>query len=258
METKINYTAVGAFVIILIAFIILAVIWLTSGFPEESYKMYIVYMEESVSGLSEEGPVEYNGVHVGEIKNIQIDPHNPRSVELLLKVKGSTPITRGTRARIDVRSLGGTAMLLLVDKGTDLAPLEVVGDQPYPVIQTTPSFFLRLDTALTELNNNFRSLTESFRTLLDKQNLRSIKESLINIREVTGVLADDSEQLRDILEHTSKVTETLQTQTMPSANQAITNFSAVTQNLSDVSQEIKENPAIFIRGKAPLPNGPGE
>ncbi len=265
MDTNVNYTAVGVFVVTLMAFIVLAVIWLSSGFSIDQYTLYKVYMTESVSGLSIDSTVEYNGVSVGSVKSIELNADNPRLVELLLEIKKNTPITQGTMATLNVKGLTGIAFLALQNKGEDDRPLVALPGQKYPVIATSPSFLVRIDKAITRLSENIHRVSESIRTLLDQENLRAIKETLINIRQITGTMSANSEQLNAILHNTANASRQfapfmqssgdamhiLATQTLPSANDAVANFSAV-------SRELKQNPAVLIRGKAQRTLGPGE
>lgn len=237
METNVNYTLIGIFVISLISFLILSVIWLSAGFSSNTYVIYQVNMTEAVSGLNSDAPVEYNGVNVGSVKSIQINFQRPRIVELLLKIKSNTPITQGTRAKLDVRSLSGAAYIALEDKGKNLTPLRAQAGQPYPVIETLPSIFMRVDSALTQLNNNFQAVTDSLQALLNNQNLRSFKQ---------------------LLEGSQNTVHLFETQTIPEINQAIINLNAITHDLSDVAFEMKQNPAILIRGKQQPALGPGE
>src|SRR3990167_263035 len=99
MEANVNYTVVGLFVIILTAAFVFGIIWLSSGaYWEKEYQTYQVFMQESVSGLNIDSPVEYNGVNVGTVSYISIDQKNPKLVQVLLSIKQGTPITLGTRA----------------------------------------------------------------------------------------------------------------------------------------------------------------
>ena len=45
METNVNYSIVGAFVIVLTAAIVVAIIWLSAGLSFEGYTTYKIYME---------------------------------------------------------------------------------------------------------------------------------------------------------------------------------------------------------------------
>jgi phospholipid/cholesterol/gamma-HCH transport system substrate-binding protein len=236
METNANYTIVGAFVIILLGFIIFAIIWLSAGYSRIDYNTYQVDMKESVSGLSLDAPVEYNGVSVGSVTNIKISQKNLQIVELLLKIKKGTPITQATVAKFDMRTLSGIGYIQLIDNGKNPAPLLPQPGQDYPIIPTIPSIYLRLDTALTDINNSFNKISDSFnkaslsmQALLSKQNIYEIQQNLISLHQLTGSL-----------------------------NQSTANLNNLTHSLSEIANDIKQNPSVLIRGKQQPPLGPGE
>lgn len=272
METNINYTIVGGFVVTLFIFIVLAIIWLSSGFSLIQYKTYKVYMNESVGGLNVDSNIEFNGVSVGSVESIEIDAKDPHLVILLLNIKSTTPITQGTRATVNTKGLTGIAYVALVDQGENLTPLKTLKGEPYPIIETAPSFFWRLDTGMHKLSENFDKITHSIEKLLDDENLRSLKEILLDVKHVTRTLAMNTEQMQAILRNTAKASEQfvpliqssentiklLNSQILPAASQAMTSLDAITANLSELSIELKQNPAIIIRGKTPPPLGPGE
>src|SRR6185437_8594876 len=143
METNVRYTIAGIFVIVLFAFVTLGIIWLSAGFSVETYTIYQVNMKESVSGLSVDAAVEYNGVNVGTVKNIRISPRDPELVELLLRIRSSTPITLGTAATLSMRGLTGVTFVALRDKGTNKQKLSILPGETYPIINTAPSILMR-------------------------------------------------------------------------------------------------------------------
>lgn len=272
MENNAHYKLVGIFVITLIAAIVLGIIWLSSGFSFEHYKSYMVYMQESISGLSIDGPVEYNGVNVGTVKSIELNQKNPQLVELLLSIKSTTPITKGTIATLNTRGFTGVAFVALKDKSTDLRPLLAEPGEPYPIIPTAPSFFLRLDTALTQLTRNFKSIADSFNKLLDKDNQLAIKTILKSLEVFTEELAANKENFTIILNNASKASDQLTTllqsstitmrliqdQTIPGTSQVLNNLNDLTRNLSEFSTLLKQNPSVVVRGADQQTLGPGE
>lgn len=272
MDTNVNYTLVGAFVITLITAIVLTIIWLSSGLSLGEDSNYLMYSQESVSGLNIDAQVEYNGVNVGSVKEIDIVKDNPRLVKVLMSVKSSTPITKGTVATLSTRGLTGVVFIALKDTGNDLTPIVTPKGYPYPVIPTRPSLFLRLDTALQKLTKSLQSVSETFSNLFDKENLKSIKDVLNNLNKVTGTLADNTQKLNVIIENTSRASaqlsplilngsnamRTLGNQTLPETYRLLSNLNDITRTLSEVSLQLKQNPSILIRGAAPLPPGPGE
>ncbi|MCE3237122.1 MAG: hypothetical protein K0R24_103 [Gammaproteobacteria bacterium] len=243
MENNVNYTIVGLFVIVLVAFIVMGVIWLSAGVTATDYKTYQVMMRESVSGLSVDAPVEFNGVNVGSIKNIEISQKNPQVVIVLLNVKNNTPITLGTRATLNMKGLTGMAYLALIDKGLDKRLLKKLPDQAYPIINTAPSLLVRFDTGMTQLNDSLHQVSVSIQSLMDEENLKAIKKILNNIQSMTQSLTPLIQSSHNLL---------------PAANQTMVNLENITRNLVSVSAEIKQNPAVLIRGQQLQALGPGE
>jgi phospholipid/cholesterol/gamma-HCH transport system substrate-binding protein len=241
------------------------IIWLSAGLSVEHFNTFKVYMKESVSGLSLNSPVEYNGVNVGSVKTISLDHENPQWVEVLLSINATTPITRGTTATLNAKGLTGIAFIELRDKGIDTEPLTKQPGEDYPVINTAPSFFLRLDTALTQLNQSFGQLSNSVRSMMDKENLQSLKAILLNIKDLTATLSASRPQIAAILHNAENASlqftpamNVLTSQTLPQANQTFSNLNAASSNLVGISSELKNNPAVLISGKAQRKPGPGE
>lgn len=272
METNVNYTAVGAFVIILLACFILAIIWLSSGFSFEQYSTYLIYMQESVSGLSPDSQVEFNGVGVGSVKSVELNDKNPQLVEVLVEIKRDTPVTRGTYATLTSRGLTGVVYIALKDDSSNLEPLTVEPGQIYPVIRTAPSLYVRLDDALEQASKNFKKIAISIEKLLDPDNQKAIKQTLQNLQQVTSTLANNSVRMDEILRNTQAMSyqltplirssmgavQTLQTQTLPITYQMLNNINTTAINLSELTEKLKRNPSMLIRGAAPATPGPGE
>tara|TARA_R110000868_G_scaffold138503_7_gene352686 strand:+ start:203 stop:1027 length:825 start_codon:yes stop_codon:yes gene_type:complete len=272
METNVNYAAVGIFVITLVAATILSIIWLSSGLSVQQHTIYQISMNESVSGLNIDSPVEFNGVSVGSVESIDIDPHNPQLVELLLNIKSNTPISKGTVATLKARGVTGVTFISLTDTSDNLDPLVALKGKPYPVIRTEPSLFMRVDTALTKLSDNLHDVTISIRELLDSENQQNIKDILMNVQKVTGSLSRNNERMNRIIDNTEKVTrqftplvrsttsalQTFEMQTLPATYRLINNLDNMTRSLSGVAAELKQNPSVLLRGSERQPYGPGE
>jgi len=272
MDNKVNYALIGAFVLTLTAFTILIIIWLSSGFSTVEYSIYQVNMEEAVTGLSQEATVEFNGVSVGSVKSITINKKNPNFVRLLLNIQRDTPITQGTIATLSTRGVTGISYIALKDKGDNLSPLKPLKDQDYPIIKTGPSLFLQLDTALQKITDSMKQVSDSFKSLFDNENLHSIKQILASTNRIADTLAANDEKINLILKNaeatsarfpvllqsSTRALETLQTQTLPDTNRVIANLNNMIDNLSTLTYELQQNPSVIIRGKQPMPLGPGE
>ncbi len=251
METDVRYTIAGIFVIVLVAFITLGIIWLSAGFSVQTYTIYQVNMKESVSGLSVDAAVEYNGVNVGTVKNIRISPKDPEQVEILLRIRSSTPITQGTLATMSMRGLTGVTFVALRDKGTDKHKLKKLSGESYPIINTAPSILMRFDQALTEMNATFRRISASIEKLLNNENLNDMRDILHNIKTLTL-------ELQPIIHSSVDTINVFNRETLPRTNQAISNLDTIMGDISSIANEIKDNPSVILRGKSSPPLGPGE
>lgn len=190
METKVNFAVVGAFVLLLGAALIGGVLWLSS---EKSYRKtfdtYLVYMEESVSGLTPDAPVRYRGVQVGRVRHIALARGNVEKVQLTLDIELGTPIKKDTVAVLVTQGLTGIAHVNLSGGTRDSPALQALAGEDHPVIPSGPSLLVRLDAAATTLIDNLTRSSESINALLDEGNRAAFKETLASLALVSRTLA---------------------------------------------------------------------
>lgn len=194
MESKVNYTIVGIFMLIVIAVAVCIVLWLTTGFEQADYKTYLVYMNESVAGLSKNAPVKYNGVDEGVVSDIELNLANPQQVILTLKIKPEVPITVTTEAVLTEQGITGIAYIGLRGGG-DAPLLKIRPGEKYPVIRSAPSFLVRVDTTLQKLTDNIDKISKSVTQILSKKNLAHFGDILENVNKISATLAKNSDNI---------------------------------------------------------------
>ena len=124
MDAKINYAAVGVFVLALCTIFIASILWLAVGAGNKrDYDLYRSIINESVAGLNIDAPVKYLGVNVGKVQKIQLDPANPQEVHLLFAIEKGTPIREDTEAVLKTQGLTGIAYVELSGGTSDSLPL---------------------------------------------------------------------------------------------------------------------------------------
>jgi phospholipid/cholesterol/gamma-HCH transport system substrate-binding protein len=191
VETKVNFALVGAFVLLLGAALIGGVLWLSS---DKSYRRafdtYLIYMEESVSGLSPDAPVRYRGVQVGRVRQIALARGNVEKVELTLDIERGTPIKRNTVAVLVTQGLTGIAHVELSGGTRDSPALQAREGEEHPVIASGPSLLVRLDAAATALIDSLTRTSESVNALLDEGNRAALKETMASLALVSRTLAE--------------------------------------------------------------------
>lgn len=207
MDKKINYAAVGLFVILLGGAWLAISLWMALGDFSTQYTAYRVYMNESVSGLYVDAPVKYRGVEIGKVRNIKLNPDIPGQVQLTLDIESSVPIKEDTIAVLTVQGLTGIAFVDLTGGSQQSPLLQVTDDESYPVINTGLSFFSRLDTSGTELIANLNLVGHSLAKVLDAEGAMTISQILANINEITGVFARRQAELEQSVVNVSTILE---------------------------------------------------
>ena len=185
-----NYPLVGLFVVVLGAVLIAGVLWLASGAAfGQKYDLYLAIEDESVAGLNLNAPVKYNGVDVGKVRDIRLDPGNPERVNLLFAIERGTPIKEDTVAVLKTQGLTGIAYVELSGGARHAAPLHAIAPNPYPVIRTKPSLSARLENMLSTVLAKLDSTSSSINAVLSDENKAAFKSALADIAAVTRTVA---------------------------------------------------------------------
>ncbi len=200
MTGKTNYVLVGLFVLALTLTLIAGVLWLGSGGPGRVYDEYLVYMQESVSGLSRDNAVKYQGVDVGRVREIGLDPQRAEEVRLLLEIDRGTPIREDTVATLETQGLTGLAYINLTGGRAASPALKARPGEQYPVIESRPSTWGRLDRAVEELATNLIGVSKRFELLLSDENQRHISRSLAHLDDLSSALAERSGDMASALD----------------------------------------------------------
>ncbi len=208
METKVNYAIVGAFVLALGAVLIGSALWLASGGTlQKKYAPYLAIMVESVSGLNLNAPVKYNGVDVGKVRDIQLDPANPERVRLMLLIERGTPIKVDTVAVLKTQGLTGIAYVELSGGAPNAPLLEAVAPEPHPMILTKPSLSARLENVLTSVLAKLDSTSGNIDALLSEENQAAFKSALADLAIVARTVAARKETLDAGITHAARTFE---------------------------------------------------
>jgi phospholipid/cholesterol/gamma-HCH transport system substrate-binding protein len=186
----VNYALVGGFVLILGTTLVGVVLWLASGGAlQKKYDLYLAIEEEPVAGLNLHAPVKYNGVDVGKVRSIQLDPANPEHVRLVFAIERGTPINQDTLAVLKTQGLTGIAYVELEGGGRDSAPLRAPAPGQYPEIRTKPSLSARLENVLTSVLATLDRTSNNLNSVLSDENRAAFTQALSDIAAVAHTFA---------------------------------------------------------------------
>ena len=185
-----NYALVGGFVLVIGAALIAIVLWLASGGAfQKKYDFFLAVMGESVSGLNLNAPVKYNGVEVGKVRSIRLDPANPELVHLIFAIERGTPIKVDTFAVLKTQGLTGIAYVELGGGSRDAAPLVATVEGQIPQIATKPSLSARLENVLSTALEKLDRMSTSIEALLSDENQAAFTSTLADIAAVSRTFA---------------------------------------------------------------------
>ena len=185
MEREANYTAVGAFVILVTVMAGLFVYWYSEGRDRRSYVPYEIYFPGSITGLSEGGSIRYLGVEVGKVRRIRLDSRSAERVQVIAEIDQSAPLSAKTTAEL---SLLGITGLLYIDLRQNEAGREVLAAVPserYPVINTVRSNFDTFLASLPEIAGSAAELLERAQQIFSPQNSAALSDMVKNLHEAS-------------------------------------------------------------------------
>lgn len=199
METRAHYVAVGAFVLTMVVLAFAAVLWLARGQLNTQYASYDIFFTGPVSGLNNGAPVEYNGVRVGRVKAVRIDPTNVERIQVTLEVDPTVAIKEDAAASVETNILSGVSFIQIVGGTQDAPLLAPKPGQRYAVIRAHRSRLASLTARAPQVIEKISDTIDRLNSMLDDKNRRAVTESLENIRVLTGHLAEQSKDFGDLV-----------------------------------------------------------
>jgi phospholipid/cholesterol/gamma-HCH transport system substrate-binding protein len=212
METRANYVLIGAFTLIVAAFLLLFGLWAAKYTSDKDWRYFNVIFDEAVTGLTEGGSVQYNGISVGTVDTLSLAPDDPRKVIAKVKLRASTPVKVDTHAKLSFTGLTGTAFIQLTGGSPD-APLLAAADDEVPTIITESS-------ALQNIAETANKLVARLDKVLSDENINNIAKTLENLENATGAISDQRADLSTLIVNARISSEKL-ANTLDTTNNAV-------------------------------------
>lgn len=189
MEIRARYVLVGAFALAAILAGFGFVYWLENvgGLGERA--SYRIRFETTVSGLLLGSPVQFNGIRVGEVTRLGLNPQAPKEVVAVISIAAETPVRADTRVDLDFSGLTGVPEIALIGgEASAPRPSAPNGALPELIAHTTGSdwtqaardAFVRVDAILAE-------------------NSDALKDALNNLDTFAKALARNSDRLDTVM-----------------------------------------------------------
>jgi len=271
METKANYLMIGGFVLGVFALAFVFVFWMTN--LAGGGKRYFIVFDGSVAGLTTGSSIGFNGISVGEVQSLQLDPTDARKVQILVSLHADTPVRENSRASMQSLGLtGGTG--IQISAGTPDSPfLVATAENPIPVIQSDRGGGQGLFDAAPAVMNNANVLLQRLNDLV-AENQDSIHKTLTNVESVTTMLDQRKDEIAQTITDVHAAAQSFKdlsgklqvslgdnldglTRTAKDSLQEFGNFMRegrrAAATLNSVLEKFEANPKSFLLGGSQVP-----
>ena len=213
METRANYVLIGAFTILASVGLLLFALWAAKFSSDRNWREYLVIFNEPVTGLTEGGSVQYNGISVGTVDKLRLDADDARRVIALLKVQADTPVKVDTKAKLSQQGITGVPFIQLTGGSPGAEHLMPDASNDIPIIRTEPS-------ALQNIADTANRLVARLDEVLSEENITRISNTLAHLETVTGSISGQSRDIATLIVNAREATDTLKI-TLEKTNGAI-------------------------------------
>ncbi|WP_164967692.1 MlaD family protein [Arcobacter sp. CECT 8985] len=214
MDTKVNFYKIGIFVISFLILLLAFTFWLGKiGLENVKSDKYVIYINESVSGLNVDSPVKFKGVEVGYVQDIKINPNNSEQIQIDITVNKDTPIKQNNYATLGTLGLTGLKYIELKG-GTKDSELLKENEQGEKVIKTRISVFASLENSTENISKQINKVLIQMNTLFNNKNLNKIsnilsntEKSSQNVEKFSNFIIKKEKTLNILLDNINKITK---------------------------------------------------
>lgn len=199
MENKAHYTLIGAFIIALLISLFVFLIWLAKFDIDQKYNEYDIYFSESVFGLTGASQVSYNGIPVGEVRDITIAPNDPSKVLVTIRIKEETPVLVDTMTTLGMQGITGVLFVQIIGGQPGSPELKAKPGEPRPVIPSRPSTLEEFFGGSGELIKNALETLERVNRIMSDDNIDRISMMLENFEGLSSDIAAEGDTIRATL-----------------------------------------------------------
>jgi phospholipid/cholesterol/gamma-HCH transport system substrate-binding protein len=189
MERNANYALVGLISTILLIAMIVFIFWLTNFALSAKYDTYNVVFHGPITGLSRGGDVQFNGIKVGEVTDIQLDAQDPNQVIAKVRVRSDTPVRQDSTASLEPQGITGVNYIQIT-AGTTAKPMlkSVTPPGEIPEIQATPGTISSLLSGGGTVMQRAVDTLERINRVLSDHNIQKASAIFNDVQAVTAEL----------------------------------------------------------------------
>lgn len=225
---------------------------------DNSNKLFVVY--ENVAGLAPSAPVTLNGLTIGKVNSISINPDGKLLVEL--HITTDFPIAKTSIAEIyDSGLVGGRQIAIkpnLLDKNYTVSGDYLQASSKLGLTDALAQQLEPLQAKIQQLLENADVLFSNVNDILDTQTRQNLKNSIASLNTTLSEFSVASKSINELLaDNKSKLNSTLKNIDKVSGNFATISDSLAKANLGQTVKNLEKTLAKVDKIMAELEQGNG-
>jgi phospholipid/cholesterol/gamma-HCH transport system substrate-binding protein len=189
METRANYALLGGVTVAAVVLIMLFAMWLARASFNREFQTYDVVFEGAARGIGAGTEVRFNGIRVGEVRDLFMDPKNEAGVVARIRIGASWPIRADSEAQLEPIGLTGLN-LIQISSGTEESPrlVQRMGESP-PRIKAKGAAIDELLASSSTIAQNATEALAGARDMMTAENAQRVERILVNLEKISRDLA---------------------------------------------------------------------
>jgi len=198
MESRAHFALIGVFVLTALAIIIGFIAWFSKAEFDQQYELYEVSFPGPVRGVNTGTEVRFNGLRLGEVTKLRLDPKAANTVIVDLRIAAGYPVTTDSYAQLEPSGLTGLNYIQIFQGDSGVLMTQSEFESPYSlpgrmsqietflddggsVIQGAQRAIARVNAVLTpEAIQDFHDILGNINVLTKKLSETDIDTELVN------------------------------------------------------------------------------
>jgi len=243
--------------------------WMSTGDLRRGYNTFDVVFDDPVRGLTDGGEVRFNGIKVGEVEDLRIDPDNTNRVIARIRVSSDVPVKVDSVARLEPIGLTGVTLIQLSPGSATAELLRPAFAGPPPRLQGRGSQIDVLVERSEDIALRASEAMAAVRDLLTDENIARVTRIVENLETVSTQLASersvitqsgraateiaalarqmqsDLAELDSVLDEVNNAAAVAGGETLPELALAAEEIRRAAAGINRVANNLEENPSVL-------------
>ena len=198
MERNANYTLVGFVSLLTMIGLVIFVVWLGRMQFNRDFDVYDVLFVGPVRGLTEGAEVQFNGIKVGEVTDVNLDRSNPNRVIARARVGSDVPIRVDSYATLEPQGITFVSYIQIT-AGSQQMPLlkDRTPEGQVPVLRSQSSALSDLLAGGGNLLAKAVEALDRVNQVLSDRNISNFSATMEDINIVSAAARDHAQMFAD-------------------------------------------------------------